>query len=309
MKKSIFFISLVLISLIIILKPMPMALAQEKPKGITVYPSIMHVDLASDPAEYNLTYVNNTTGEINLKLSVEDFTQLEDSYKISFLEGKQAANYKYSLSSWISFANPQIYLNPGEKKTIKVFIDDKRITKGGHYASILAEIAQPENNKQVNIKAILSSLLFVRASTGKEIEEGKISTFLPERDNFDYPNSYVLRFQNNGNVHVIPYGLIEIFDPFGNLAAKGIVNQDSLDALPESIRLYSVSVVTYQKMLLPGLYKAKISLHFGKTNQKLFSEVKFFTQGSFDFIKIDVFLFAIIILLIYYKKRKKNNVK
>ncbi|MCL6096334.1 MAG: hypothetical protein M1444_01445 [Patescibacteria group bacterium] len=298
---------IILISVILNLKSMPFAQAQPPQKGITVSPSIAHIDLATDPAEYELTYVNNTNTEINLLLSVKDFTQLEDSYKISFLEGKDAANYKYSLSSWISFENKTIQLSPNEKKSVKVFIDKERITKGGHYASILAEIVQPEIKHQVNVKAILSSLLFVRASTGKEIEEGKISSFKPVRSRVEYPERYLLRFENSGNVHVIPYGLIEVFDPLGNLAAKGIVNEGSLDALPESIRRYDTKVTTYQKVLLPGIYTAKIQIHFGKTNQKLSSEVKFFSQGMFDFVRIGLIIAGIVVLLIVYKRKRNFN--
>lgn len=284
----------------------PPAHAQTPQKGITVSPSIVHIDLSTDSPEYELTYANNTDAEINLMLSVQDFTELEDSYKISFLEGKDSANYKYSLSSWISFENKTIQLSPNEKKSVKVFIDKNRITKGGHYASVLAEILQPEIKNQVNVKAILSSLLFVRASTGQEIENGKISSFRPLRDGIDYPNSYILSFENNGNVHVIPYGLVEVFDPLGNLVAKGILNEGSLDALPESIRRYDTKITTYQKVLLPGIYTAKIQVHFGKTNQKLTATVKFFSQGMFDFVKIGLGLIVILILIIYLKKRKRG---
>jgi hypothetical protein len=283
------------------------ALAQQTPKGITVYPSIIHIDLAEDPPEYELTYINNTKSDIELNLSVQDFTQLENSYKINFLEKKDAANYKYSLSSWISFENKNLQLSPKEKKTVKVFIDNNRITKGGHYASILAEIAQPENKKQINIKAVISSLLFVRASTGQEIEEGKINLFKPSQDFLEYPNTYLLRFENSGNVHVIPYGLVEVYDPLGNKIARGILNENSLDAMPESIRNYEIQTTTYEKVLLPGFYTAKIALHFGKTDKKLSATVKFFSQGSFDFVKISLMIVGIAILLIAYKKSKRKR--
>ena len=271
--------------------------------GITVTPSIAHLDLATDAPEYQLTYTNNTSAEINLTLSVQDFTELEDSYKIDFLTGKDAANYKYSLSSWISFENKNIQLGPGEKKSVKIFIDKNRITKGGHYASILAEIQAPASAQQINVKGILSSLLFVRANTGKEIEEGKIDAFEPLRDGIDYPDTYILRFENSGNVHVIPYGLIQVFDPLGNLVAKGQLNDNSLDALPESIRRYDMPVTTYQKVLLPGIYTAKIDLHFGKTNQKLSTSVKFFSQGMFDFPKIAILIVIGLLLLFLVRKR------
>jgi hypothetical protein len=280
--------------------------AQTTQKGITVVPSIAHVDLATDPAEYSLNYTNNTSYDITLSLSVQDFTELEDSYKISFLEGKDAANYKYSLSSWITFENKELQLNPNETKSVKVFIDKNRITKGGHYASILATIEQPADNKQIAVKGILSSLLFVRASTGKEIEEGKIDSFEPYREGIDYPSSYTLKFDNSGNVHVIPYGTISVFDPLGNLVGKGSLNFDSLDALPESIRLYNSPVTTYQKILLPGVYTAKVDLHFGKNDQKLTSSVKFFSQGGFNFVKIAIGLVILLILMLYLRKRLKK---
>jgi len=143
----------------------------QKPQGITVIPSIAHLDLAQDKPEYELTYINNTKSDINLLLSVQDFTELEDSYKIDFLQGKDALNYKYSLSSWISFENKNLQLSPGETKSIKIFIDKNRITKGGHYASILAEIVQENQKGKINVRGMLSSLLFVRASTGQEVEE------------------------------------------------------------------------------------------------------------------------------------------
>jgi hypothetical protein len=282
--------------------PAPAALAQQS-KGITVVPSIAHIDLATDPAEYELTYINNTTADITLNLSVQDFTQLENSYKLDFLSPKDSANYKYSLSSWISFENPQLQLSPGEKKSVKVFVNKDRITKGGHYASILAEIGGETGAKAINVKGILSSLLFVRASTGQEIEDGKISDFTPLRDGIEYPDTYLLRFENTGNVFVTPHGLIQVYDPLGNLVAKGILNENSLDSLPESIRRYDTAVANYQPVLLPGFYTAKIQIHYGKTDKKLTSTVRFFSQGMFDFPKIGLGILIILLVGLYLRKR------
>lgn len=275
--------------------------------GITVMPSIIHIDLEQDPQEYQLTYTNTTKTEVNLLLSAQDFSELEDSYRVNFLDTKDALNYKYSLSSWISFENKNIQLAPGEKKSVTIFIDKERITKGGHYASILAEIIQPEKDKQVNVKAVLSSLLFVRASTGLEIEEGKISSFLPVRNNLEYPDSFMLRFQNTGNVHVIPYGLVEVYDPLGNLVSKGILNEGSLDALPESVRRYDVILENNKKVLLPGFYTAKISMHFGKSDRKLSGIIRFFSYGSFDFIKLGFILLISITTVLYLRRKIKNR--
>lgn len=306
MVKMLKIITLLLVCCFFILTCVSYAQAQEK-GGITVTPSIIHLDLSSDRPEYEITYINTTKTNINLLLSVQDFSELEEAYRLNFLNTRDALNYKYSLSSWVSFENKNIQLSPGEKRNVKIFIDKDRITKGGHYASILAEIIQPERDKQVNVKAVLSSLLFVRASTGLEIEDGKISSFSPIRDGIEHPDSFMLRFENKGNVHVVPYGLIEVYDPLGNLASKGILNQDSLDALPESIRRYDTKLINNKKVLLPGFYTAKISIHFGNSNKKLSSSVKFFSQGSFDFVKMGLGTIIILILILYLKRGKKHN--
>lgn len=298
----------VTISFVLLLSPIGFARAQNAPqKGISVTPSIMHVDLATDPPEYELTYTNNTNFPVNLNLSVQDFTELEDTYQIQFLQGKDAANYKYSLSSWIMFETRNIELNPGEKRSVKIYIDKNRITKGGHYASILAEIVAPENKAQINIKGILSSLLFVRASTGQEIEDARISTFIPSRDGIEYPDSYILGFNNMGNVHVIPYGLVQVYDPLGNLVAKGILDINSLDALPESIRRYDIQVTNLQKILLPGFYTARVSIEYGKTHKTLSASVRFFSQGMFDFGKIGMILIAGVILIVYLRRKRASG--
>jgi LPXTG-motif cell wall-anchored protein len=119
-----------------------------------------------------------------------------------------------------------------------------------------------------------------------------------------YPEKYFLRFQNLGNVHVVPYGYLEILDPFGKVIDKGILNEDSLDALPESIRRYEINLKPSKNFLIPGIYTAKIATHFGKTNTKLEASSRFFTQGSVNFIAIGILIVILVILVIYKKKKK-----
>lgn len=288
------------------LLPFDSARAQtDLPEGITVIPSIMNIDLATDPADYDIKYINNTPADITLLLSAQDFNELEDGYRLNFLEGKDAQNYKYSLSSWISFENKNIQLTPGEEKTVKIFIDKDRITKGGHYASVLARVDQANSKKVININPVISSLLFVRAATGNEIESAKISTLKPERSLLDFPYNFILRLQNDGNVFLVPYGTLEIHDPLGRRISKSIVNEGSLNTLPESIRRYEIKVNSDPKFLLPGLYTAKLKINYGKNKQELSQNVKFFSQGSFDFIKIILILIPIILAVFYIRKRKK----
>ena len=62
------FKKLIFINLVLILLYSSPAFAQKK--GISVTPSIAHIDLATDPYEYTLTYENNTNTDVTLLLSL-----------------------------------------------------------------------------------------------------------------------------------------------------------------------------------------------------------------------------------------------
>lgn len=279
------------------------------PEGITVIPSIKHIDLASDPPEYSIRYINNTAADLKLELSVQDFSEIDEDYSVNFLEPKDAENYLYSLSSWISFENKNIELSAGDQREIKVFIDDDRITKGGHHAIILAKVTQENIDEQINITPIISSLLFVRASTGREIETGEILTFRPKRSLVNFPENFILRFRNDGNVHVTPYGKVVITDILGNRVATGILNERSLNALPESIRLYEIPVKKEAKFFIPGVYTAKIDMNYGKNKKEISRTEIFFSQGSINFFYISLILIIGIILLVIFRRRRKTEAK
>lgn len=278
-------------------------------ENISVTPQISRIDLAQDAPETEFIYTNNTGSPIELSFSIQDFKELEDRGVPGFLEEKDAKNYKYSLSSWVTFDKKTMLLNPGERGTLKVLIDKTRLTLGGHYASVLAEMKQAESGKEVKLRAVLASLLFVRATTGYEREEGKISFFGPQREFPEFPDQFIMRFQNTGNVETIPYGIVEIKDLFGRKVAKGIVNDGSLIALPESIRRYDVPIQRLVRFLPIGFYNATISVHFGKDNKTLYSNSRFFSQGSIDFRLVlgGVIIISIVLFVIRRRFGRKIN--
>lgn len=291
--------------LINLFTPSP-AFAQAPANTLTVSPSIIRLDLATDQPETVLSYKNSSKKTIELTLSASDVAELEYGYKPSFLDEKNAQNYKYSLSSWISFDKQNLVIAPNETQSITVFINQEKLTPGGHYGSILAHITNTELDEQVAIQGALSSLIFVRSATGREKEAGKITTFAPDRTLLSFPKSFVFRFQNTGDTDVIPYGLVEIKDMFGRQIAKGILNEGSLISLPESIRRYDIAV-TPSSLLLPGVYTAHFSGHFGKTDQKMETDISFFSEGNIPLIPISIIMLIAIISSILQKKLKSSR--
>lgn len=270
--------------------------AQTTPKNtVSVTPQLSQLDLSIDTPETILYYKNNSQYPIELSLSVQDVRELEDRNPVGILDPKESANYKYSLSSWVTLERQTLLLNPGEERTVKISIAKEKLSPGGHYGTILAEITQDVGRDKVKIKGVLASLLFVRASTGNEIEEAKVNSFAPNPNGISFPEAFTLRFQNTGNVELTPYGLLEIKNQQGKLVAKGIVNEESSITLPEAIRTYTIPVKAVEGFILPGKYTATLTLHYGKSNKKLVSKIEFTTLGSTNLLQ-GALIFLIIIL-------------
>ena len=281
--------------------------AQET-KGITVLPSTTDVNLDTDQPEIELNYTNTTDTTITLDFKALDFTDLEDSGKIRFLEGNDASNYKYSLSSWITFERESMTLGSNENQTLKISIAKDKLSPGAHYASIQATISpqKPEGGK-VNVSGIISSLVFVTTSTGNEIEEASAAQLTADRNSLDFPKKFVLRFNNKGNVALVPHGLLKITNSFGQEVSRGILNEGSLKTLPETIRRYEIGTKTYSSFLLPGFYKAEIVTKYGKNDKESKIDVRFFSTGSFNTPSIAIATLLVITATFLFIKRKKTK--
>ncbi|HSW96474.1 MAG TPA: hypothetical protein VLF89_01475 [Candidatus Saccharimonadales bacterium] len=284
--------------------------ADTLPQYITVTPSIINLDLATDPPEAEISYTNTTANTIELHLSVADFAPLEDGYKLQFLEGKDAKNYKYSLSSWVHFETNDITLNPKETKTVKIFIDKDRLTTGGHYGTIQAEWTREKDQSPVPTNLILSSLLFVRTNHGNETEEANINDFRQLQNFYLFPENFVLKIENTGNVEINPHGLVEIKDIFNHTVAKGFINENSLLALPESVRRYDIAIQNQQSYILPGIYHADMYIHFGEKNTIIRKSITFFSQGSSNLILYFIGLIILIFIgwkLVYFLSLRERT--
>ncbi len=270
---------------------------------ITVLPQLTQLDLSKDEPEALIYYTNNSTTTIELGLTIEDVRELEDRSPVGILDPKEAANYKYSLSSWAYLDHQNIILKPGETGSVKVTINSEKLSPGGHYGTVLAQIHQSdENKKEVKVRGVLAALIFVRASTGNEIEDAKVGSLSPTSQGLQFPEAFTFRFQNTGNVDATPYGTLTIYDSYGHFITKGIVNEDSLITLPEAIRKYEVPLKNAEKFVLPGKYKAVLSIHYGKQNKTIEISSSFATQGSVDLMLIGIGLLAFVILGVFLFK-------
>lgn len=251
--------------------------------GITVSPALTELDLATDPGAFVLKYTNSAGTPVQLSFRSQDFTSLEEGWRVKFLDPGDPATYRYSLSSWLQFSPPSLLLQPGQSGSLQVSVRSDSLSAGGHYGTVTADIstAPPPDAATVEIKSQLVSLVFVRASTGHERDAGKIAGFSsPHRQLISLPDSYLLRFDNYGNTHLVPRGLLVVRDFLGREVSRGVINLDSLPTLPETIRRYDIPLtVNLITRPLPGPYQASLTVTYA-SGQSLSSHFQFFSLAG-----------------------------
>ena len=285
----------------------PLTLADStKAKGFTVSPPFQEVVVNEDQikASFFVEITNNDSLSQTLSLSAIDFGTMDESGGVAFLGTKPNDwQKKYGLASWISLEKDIIIIAPKSSEKINVMIDNKdSLSPGGHYAGLMGMLindAQSGKNT-VGINQVFASLIFAKKIGGEKYDLLLNRADLNNFYTLKIPDEVKLRFQNSGNVHVVPRGTITLTDPFRRVVASGVINPDSSIIIPESFRTYPVAIRAVSPAFVPGRYFMTVQYRYdGKDG---FSKVQYplYFFGLFSIISA---LFIILTILFLIKKR------
>jgi hypothetical protein len=269
MGKSGFYFLVLFFSLIIFSSSRSAVRAQENPKGFSLNPFFQEVNLDTEQKEFkfNLEISNQTAAPAVFYLSALDFGALSESGGVAFLGAGSDYEKKYGLASWISLSKDALVVGSGETQVVPVTIENKEsLSPGGHYAAIVLKQESDKSdesaeNSRVSLKSSFASLIFAR-KIGGGIEEMALKEKSFERHIFRLPKTINLRFQNVGNVHLTPRGVVKIIDPLGRDVAKAVINGESSLVLPETFRIFFAPVKKTALAFVPGRYTAEISYRY-----------------------------------------------
>lgn len=220
-------------------------------------------------AEYPFSLeVGNTTSEpIVFRLSFVDFGSLDESGGIAFLGQGSDLQKRYGLASWLSAEMDVVTVFPGEKKRIGLSVTNREsLSPGGHYGAVLFHSEKEGSDavdapSNISISSNFTALIFVR-KTGGEIQQLQYRDAVIRTDALSIPDKVSERFQNSGNVHLTPRGVVEVRDPFGYIVRRGILNEDSALILPESYRLYPIVLKSLRTAIFPGFYTVSATYRY-----------------------------------------------
>lgn len=271
--------------------------AATTPKGITLSPPEQQVVIQpTDAAKtFNLTLANHTGSLQELDLTTSDFGSLNDTGGV-LLEGSNSYTQHYGLVSWLSLGTDTVILRPAESRSVPVTIYNRNsLQPGGHYGSVVATVNSTLNSQSGNMVAVnqrLLSLILVDKVGGEHFNL-KLDGLEQNGNWLRLPNNIKLHFQNPGNVHVVPRGLVKLISPGGTVVAQGIINESSAFILPESFQDVYVPLTSVASAPpLPGLYHLSVQYRYdGITNYAT-------NSYAVHFIDLGLYVLAAVVIVI-----------
>lgn len=276
--------------------------------GIGVTPGLQEIEMSQDQPEVSFEVVvsNSTESRVDFRLNTIDFGALDESGGVAFLGKTGQETYAYSLSQWMQVATPEISLEPGATQSVTVTIkNDASLSPGGHYGAVLVT-TRDTGQVQHDSVAMLpgASTLVLLKKSGGESYDLKIDQIKANKPFLGLPQSAQLRFQNAGNIHVVPRGTVQLTGPFNSKLANGTINETSAFVLPDTYRQMEVPLRYTSQPWLPGRYTMKIEWRYDGTDQMQTQEIHYWYVGKIGWaVIIIVSLSFVLYLYILYRRR------
>jgi hypothetical protein len=143
------------------------------------------------------------------------------------------------------------------------------LAPGGHYGAVLATAVtnadRPDANRAVGVKQVLSALVLVTKNGGAEAGL-RLASQTANGQAWRLPRTVEQRFQNIGNIHLVPRGVTEVRDMAGRVVMRGALNEQSGVILPESFRRYTTPLMTVGTAWMPGRYQLVTTYRYDGTD-------------------------------------------
>ncbi len=262
--------------------------------------------------------VSNRSGmDKIIDISVEDFEGTTDANgSIKFLGENKSP---YSLKDYVKPEINQITLHHGQRLRLPVDITiPADVEPGGLYGAVMVSASNvPELNApveagkatgKVQVITRVASLFFVRVN-GAAFEQGALKDFKTDKNFYEKgPVTFKIFNENTGNVHLSPYGTIDIKNILG--AQVGSIELDPWFVMPKSVRTREVK---WNSNFLFGRYTALVTLNRGYQDIMDTASFTFWVIPwklvAIAVIGLILFLFLIIWLATHLEFKKSSNRK
>jgi hypothetical protein len=219
--------------------------------SINIDPSSVKITLKQKETKTGEITVQNLGGNrIKMKAYTEDWIYASDGSKVFMKPGSSV----YSCSSWIKIDPENLDLAPKEAKKVKYSITSPGNASGGHVSVIFFE-ALPTNVEGISVSGRIGAIIYQDAE-GDIKRSGEIRSLSVLTSEEGQPINIQISFVNSGNSHVSAKPTVKITDGGKTVIETQAMN---INSLPGDAK---VSIITINKPLKEGNYKAQVELNF-----------------------------------------------
>lgn len=219
--------------------------------SINIDPSNVKVTLKQGETKTGEITVQNLGGDkITIKAYTEDWIYASDGSKVFMKPGSSV----YSCSSWIKLDPETLDLAPREAKKVKYSITSPSNASGGHVSVIFFEAAT-NASEGISVTGRIGAIVY-QDTEGDIKRSGEIKALSVLTSEEGKPINIQISFANSGNSYVSAKPSIKIMDGGKTVIETQAMN---INSLPGDTK---VSVITIDKTLKEGNYKAQVELNF-----------------------------------------------
>lgn len=259
--------------------------------------------------------VSNRMGEERtFNVGVEDFKGSRDPNQTVIFLGKDDSS-PFSLKKYLKFENKSFTLQNGYRARIPVTVKiPDNAEPGGKYGVLFVSTVKPyeERTGENGVKGgipieIRSGVLFFVRVPGDVKEDGRLADFKILNSKPVYGSgeeiNFQLLFENNGSIHLDPYGTLSISNISGQEVKKTEI--DPWFSMPDSLRSREISITTDS---LVGRYTAKVNVYrgYGDPSDPVSYDEKTLTFWVVPWSKIFYLFVIIFIVILVFKWFRKN---
>jgi uncharacterized membrane protein len=237
--------------------------------SVNIDPSNVKVTLKQGETKTGEITVQNLGGDkIKIKTYTEDWIYASDGSKVFMKPGSSV----YSCSSWIKLDPENLDLAPKEAKKVKYSITSPGNASGGHVSVIFFEVAT-NASEGISVTGRIGAIVY-QDTEGDIKRSGEIKSLSVLTSEEGKPIDIQLSFVNSGNSYVSAKPSIKIMDGGKTVIETQAMN---INSLPGDTK---VSIITIDKTLKEGNYKAQVELNFDDKTLKSQSDftIKKFAQ-------------------------------
>ena len=262
--------------------------------GITLSPVLSTISInKGQTITHNITVFDNNTTPVTIKVIYANFISAnqygQPSFEQIFKSGINDTDIKVSSQYNIFVPSHKITDIPLTITALPSALPKE------YFISVFAKIAKVSSNSSTNVHlaGAVGSLLLIRVN-GNANQSGFIKKFSSNSTYYNQtPVNFTTDFVDTGNVHLVPQGVIDIYDMFGNKVATIPFNPSRNIVLPVGINSRIFNTQWNSGRLLLGEYTAKLIVSFGYNTVTT-------TESDSTFWIIPYWFVAIIVLFILF---------